>query len=508
MNSVKIVYLPLDERPCNYDFPALLVKDTKITMVRPSLEWMGRKKQPGNTDQLGAWLQEECRDAYGAVVSLDTLLYGGIVPSRLHDLDEAAIRQRMERLREVKRENPDLKLFAMHLIMRCPQYSSSDEEPEYYGVYGREIFRKGYISHRMELGLASEAELEELRAIEAVLPQEVEDDYLGRRLVNLSANQLALRYVEEGIIDFMIVPQDDSAPYGWTAKDQQLLRSEMSHRNTELHALMYPGADEAGCTLTIRMINEMNGDMPLVYPRYAGAGSPFVIPLYEDRPLSESVKYQILAAGGQVASSAQEADIILLVNAPGAEMVESNDQPSTGSSYQVLRNIVELVEYGKFMMKRFGKPVAVADVAYANGGDLQLLKLLRQQGILFDLSGYAGWNTSSNTLGTVIAQMMLYLRYGKTKAHMDFLALRYTEDLGYCTAVRRSLTDNEVQAMGYSYFNIDGERGQIAGLVKERLAQFVRGHVDTDDIRVEIMDVYMPWNRMFETGVTVKAIEK
>lgn len=503
----KIVYLPLDERPCNYEYPSLLIKGTGFRMIRPELEMMGRKKQPGDTERLGSWLTEECKSADGAIVSLDTLLYGGIVPSRLHHLDEEEIMRRMSLLRELKKQKPDLKLYAMHLIMRCPQYSSSDEEPDYYEMYGRELFRKGYITHHLELGLATEAEIEELRQIEKVLPEEVESDYLGRRALNRAANQEVLRYVEEGVIDFLIIPQDDSAPYGWTAKDQQLLREEMMLRNVELSALMYPGADEAGCTLTVRMINEMNGDMPFVYPRFSGTGAPFVIPLYEDRPLFESVKYQILAAGGQVAASAQEADMILLINAPGEEMTESNNQPAPEASYQVQRNTAELVEYANFIMKRYRKPVAVADVAYANGGDLQLLKLLRQKGILFELAGYAGWNTSSNTLGTVIAQMMLFARYGTTREHLDFLALRYVEDCGYCASVRQQLSQNQVKEMGYSYFEIDGTRGHIASLVRENLEQFARDHVDTDRIKVKITDLYMPWNRMFEVGVAVETSE-
>lgn len=504
MKKIKMVYLPLDERPCNYDFPALLVKGTGINMVRPDMAWMGRKKQPGDTERLAGWLEEECRDADGAVVSLDTLLYGGIVPSRLHDLDGEEIERRMERLRRLKEDNPGLKLYGMHLIMRCPRYSSSDEEPDYYGEYGSDIFHKGYFNHRQELGIATDGELKELQRIEERLPAEVEGDYLGRRAVNLAANRLALRYVQEGVIDFLVVPQDDSAPYGWTAKDQQVVRQEMMDRDVELRALMYPGADEAGCTLTVRMINDMHGDRPYVYPRYAGTGSPFVIPLYEDRPLSESVKYQILAAGGQVAASAAEADLILLVNAPGGDMEEASAQPSPEASYQVLRNVAELVEFGSDVMRRFGKPVAVADVAYANGGDLQLLKLLRLKGMVFKLAGYAGWNTSSNTLGTVIAQMMLYARYGRTQEHLDFLAHRYTEDCGYCASVRKSVTEFMLPGMGLSYFEIDGQRGQAAAQIRQELQSFAAAHIDTEDVQVEITDLYMPWSRMFETGLEVK----
>jgi len=502
----KVVYLPLDERPCNFDFPYFLSQSTGVDMVRPDLKLMGFKKKAGDTEGLWAWLEQECADADGAIISLDTLLYGGIVPSRLHSLSADDCRERLSKLRALKERNPKLKLFAMHLIMRCPKYSNADEEPDYYDDYGREIFLKGYIGHRQELGLATESELDELKAIEAKLPAEVIGDYLGRRAVNVEANKASLQFVEEGVIDFLIIPQDDSAPYGWTAKDQQAVRAEIANRNAELSTLMYPGADEVGCTLFVRMINEMNGAMPLVYPRLAGVNSPSIIPSYEDRPLFESLKYQILAAGGQVASSAEEADMILLVNAPGGDMTESNNQHIPSFSYQVLRNTVELVEYGSFAMKRYGKPVAVGDVAYANGGDLQLLKLLRNKGILFDVAGYAGWNTSSNTLGTVIAQMMIYAIYGKTQSHLDFLALRYAEDFGYCATVRRQVAEGPVKEMGLSYFGVDGQRGEISSIVKERLQKFVQDHVDTPNVKVEIEDVYMPWSRMFEAGITAKAV--
>lgn len=88
----------------------------------------------------------------------------------------------------------------------------ADEEPDYYADWGREIFRKGFIEHRQELGIATAEELLELADINERLPMEILDDYLGRRHVNLEANEVALDLVAEGIIDFMIIPQDDSAP--------------------------------------------------------------------------------------------------------------------------------------------------------------------------------------------------------------------------------------------------------------------------------------------------------
>ena len=70
-------------------------------------------------------------------------------------------------------------------------------------------------------------------------------------------NLYSLSYVKEKIIDFLIVPQDDSAPYGYTAKDQIVIRKEINRLNIAFNALMYPDADGVGNTLLARAINHI-----------------------------------------------------------------------------------------------------------------------------------------------------------------------------------------------------------------------------------------------------------
>ncbi|WPP41741.1 DUF4127 family protein [Paenibacillus hunanensis] len=531
-HTAKMIIMPLDERPCNYHFPYRLVRTTDVEPVRPPLEWMGRKKEPADTDRLWTWTDMESQGAAGAVLSLDTLLYGGIVPSRLHELSTATIAGRLSRLRELKANHPELIIYAFQLIMRCPQYSSSDEEPDYYADWGREIFRKGYLEHLSEHQELTAAEQSELDDINSRLPQEVLDDYLGRRAVNREANRLALEYVADGTIDFLIFPQDDSAPYGYTARDQQRVRAGIRERQLGTKVYMYPGADEVGCTLIARMLNTFNGYTPRVYPRFGSVRGPQIVPAYEDRPLLETLKYQIIAAGGMMVSSQQEADVVLLLNTPGERMGEAVNQGTPSPNYDTERGIVELVEYAAYLMRqqraatsiadeteapahsddkgwrssRSHHPVvAVADIAYANGGDLELLDLLRQQGILYELGGYAGWNTSSNTLGTVIAQSMLFAQYGHSQRQMNFLALRYVEDFGYDSIVRKALSNGPIQELGLDKFNLDGPRGHVSVMVKEGLEQFIAQYLTQEGYTIDILDCYMPWNRMFEVGLSVKA---
>ena len=136
---MKIVYIPLDERPCNYAFAQQIAAGTPVQLIVPEKGILGDKKIPAKIKALEQFLQAECAQADACVLSLDMLLYGGIIPSRLHHLGEDELVGRLEMVRELKHKNPALKIFAFALIMRCPGYSSADEEPDYYEICGREI---------------------------------------------------------------------------------------------------------------------------------------------------------------------------------------------------------------------------------------------------------------------------------------------------------------------------------------------------------------------------------
>lgn len=500
----KIVYIPLDERPCNYNFPVFLGKIADdYNIVIPPMEIMGKKKIPANVEAIWEWLEEEIIDADGAILSMDTLVYGGIIPSRLHYLNIEECKNRLLKLKNIKNEN-NIPIYGFNLIMRCPRYSSSDEEPDYYEDWGKEIFRQGFIKNKVELGTASIEEEEELKDILSKLPEEPLNDYIERRNINREVNRLVIDYVDDGILDFLSIPQDDSAPYGLTAIDQQYVRNYIEEKNLDLKIYMYPGADEVGCTLLARIINKLENREPLVYPKYSSVQGPFIIPLYEDRYLHESVKYQILVAGGIMATSASEADIVLLINSPGETMMEASVQKQNIIGYNVYRNLTELVEFGDYVMNKLKKPVVFADIAFANGADLKLIRLLKAKKMLFKLGGYAGWNTSSNTLGTCIAQGMINLIYGNNEKHREFLALRFVEDAGYCGFTRKYICDNYTLKMGYNWFIVDGERGEISKLVRKTLEEYIDKNLNYDEYKIEIEDCYMPWNRMFEVGLNVK----
>ena len=117
----KIVYLPLDERPCNAGYVCALSEgNPSYRLVSPELSELGKKKIPADFDAVRSFLLRECRDADQLVIALDTLLYGGIIPSRLHHTDKSELLERLDLLGEIKRQNPGLYVSAFSLVMRCP----------------------------------------------------------------------------------------------------------------------------------------------------------------------------------------------------------------------------------------------------------------------------------------------------------------------------------------------------------------------------------------------------
>jgi len=503
----KILLIPLDERPCNYNFPEMLVRDTDYELVIPPREILGNKKVAGDIEAIWKWLFDNIKECDNAIISIDTLLYSGIVPSRLHYYKPEQLLERLERVKELKQLNKNLTLYAFNLIMRNPTYSSSEEEPDYYGEWGREIHLYGYINHKKELGIASDEELAELADIEKRLPKEYLDDYLTRRAANIEVNKAVVRLAAEGVFDFVIIPQDDSSPYGLTAKDQQIIREMIDNLNVNLKVYMYPDADAVANALVARTINRLEGRRPLIYVKYASSVGNAVIPTYEDRIVSESIKYQIMAAGGLVASSAEEAQIILMVNVPSGNMQDHLQEPKNGRvlqrtiQYDACRNLIELIEYADYAIQVLHKSVVFGDIAYGNGGDPLLFSLLKQKNLVWKLAGYAGWNTSSNTLGTCIPAGMIYDIYGDTKAHRDFLALRYVEDIGYDAFVRQQIFMTNPSPLGLNFFPVDGPRGKVAKMAQEMLQKFATENLDDSEHTVKITDCYLPWIRLFEAGI-------
>lgn len=500
MKKGKIVMLTLDERPCNFDYPAMMPK-TDYELVLPPKNIMGDWKKPGNVELISEWVMKNAENADALVLSLDTLVYGGIVPSRLHMEKEEDLIKRVDIIKKLREINPEMKLFVFGLIMRCPSYSSDAEEPDYYGECGAEIHLYGKYTHMEKLGIMTDEDVKDFERVKKVVKEEYLDDYLTRRKTNRAVLMHALSYVADDTIDYFIVPQDDASVYGFTSMDQvevrEFLKTNVLHKKTA----MYPSADDIGLTLLARAVAQLSGVRPKVYVHYSSIKGGLTIPLVEDRIVGETVKYHILSVDGIQVYSLPEADILLGVNV-GSDMLGTYDLENV-IAYDIERNLAEFVNFIQYALS-LNKIVAIADIARLNTADKELTAILHKEKMMFDIHAYAGWNTSSNTTGTTLCQAILYMLGKDKKQNDNFLVHRYFEDIGYMGYARKYVTENLLPDMGYDFYGIDAKDGKVAELVKNAICSYMEENYPDVYSRVEEVNIKMPWIRMFETDVKIK----
>lgn len=499
---MKTLLIPLDERPCNYQFPQMIVSSqSKIELCIPPLSILGNKKEPANISMLCQFIKEHIGSCDNIVLSIDMLLYGGLIPSRLHHITKKEALHRLEIIQYIKNTYPQIKIYAFQCIMRAPSYDSDEEEPDYYKDYGYALFRRKYLWDYQKRHGLSILEQEELENIS--IPHEIIDDYESRRAFNTTMNLEVLRYLEEGYIDFLVIPQDDSSPYGYTAISQKCIVAEIRNKRLDQKVMIYPGADEVAMSLLTRAYHEYENIEPKVYPFYASILGPTLIPKYEDRPMFESLKSHIRVCKAKMVLQPQDADLILAINSPGKVMQEAfinNDKKDISyTSYrQLLDFAYEIQDY-----IHLGYRVALCDSAFSNGGEYQLIQYLDDLHVLDSLVSYAGWNTHCNSLGTCLSQALI--SENQNRAHLCY---RLIEDVFYQSLVRKDVVENDLSQLGLSYYQFKDQQVIVENIIKEKLQTYYNSLKISHKYPVNILKINMPWKRMFEIGMEIKVANR
>lgn len=508
----KIIYIPLDERPCNLAYPMRLFKQSEaLEVVYPAKDLLGNKKSSADLEGIRQFILDEAVDADLLIFSTEMVAYGGLLPSRIYKVGEEklTVTEYVDFVKQIKTVNADLTIYVSNLIMRTPRYSSGDEEPDYYEEFGADIFRYGWLSDQESRETLTQEEFTEMETLQKKVPLVYINDYEARRAANLKVNLANIQLVKQGVIDYLIIPQDDSAPYGYTAKDQAVVYPTIKKERLQNRVAVYPGADEAGYTLLARAMQKLKQYQYKIYPFFASDIGKVQIPLYEDRPLIESLKSHILATGALLVDSSEEADIVLAVNTPGRQMIEASQQlAKPNMTYDTCRNLRSFVNSIEHYLKQ-GKVVAVADSAYANGADLELISMLDEQNLITKLAAYRGWNTNCNTLGSVIGTAVIQADLPQA-AKLTEILKALLDDGFYQAIVRGAVTDHWLPERGLNYFDLKNQAAAVATHVEQALVELA-----TDYLRVTLSganqlqpQVKFPWNRMFEIECTFMNLEE
>jgi hypothetical protein len=475
-----IVYVPLDERPLNLGYVEEVAQASSVPLVTPPKDLLPDYKTPASVDALWSWLFNQ--KAAVAVLSADALVYGGLISSRIHEIPSEDLASRVERFREYRKVRPNQIIFVFVTLMRTPDANSAAEEPDYYAMYGKTIFRFSALEDKKStVGLTSEEE-KELRLLKERVPGEVYNDWVNRRQKNLVITKKLIEMAKEGVINYLVLCRDDTSRFSRSRQEYRELQ-EITESLSAYRFISFPGTDEVGLVLAARAALELEGKHPKVYVSYAPGAGPETVPGYEDVLVGENVSAHLGALYCEETKEPGEADLVLILNTPRNGITGEATYQGGNKDPKKVASVVSEVE--KFSSE--GIPVALADIAYSNGADNALIESLVRKGLLFNLRSYAGMNTAGNAIGYALGQGLLLGKAEETEVKR-VLVTRLLDDWGYQANVRQiirsqNLTEEEAKAE---------VRQELTILAQSLDAGAVSVSVDTF------------WNQVFNVGIRVQ----
>ena len=399
---MNIAFIPIDNRPVCYTLPEQICAiDENIKLFMPERKFLGSLTKYADVNEIFSWL-ENLPELDAIVMCLDTVAYGGLISSRRCPDSFEQIKSRVEKLKSIL-EKKNAKIYAFSSIMRISNNNVNEEEKEYWNKWGKKIFDYSYQTHK--LGTES--------CITNIIPSEILDDYLATRKRNFEINKLYLEYQKQGLFDTLVFSKDDCAEYGFNVQEAQILE--------KLGGFVKTGADEIPLTLLARAVVKTAGqDLEAktrrceeaksvseaarqlgseaakikIAPIFLAPDYKDLISNYEDVSIEKSVKGQIELAGCKVCKP-EDADILLYVN---------NFEERQG---EIVMKVPTRPFSGKW--KKPEKPYMIADVRYANGSDNAFVNQLFDVGLDENFLGYSAWNTSANSLGSLICGAIVFL---------------------------------------------------------------------------------------------------
>lgn len=492
-----VLYVPLDNRPVCASYPAQVMQAADCKVIMPPEKFIANNVNNGNPDEIMEWLEHKAPKADAAVISTDSLIYGGLVASRTHNTPAEVLESRITRLQNLQKALP-IKMYAFSTIMRTPRASFGRVEPDYYSEVGPAIFRYSQLLDKADTTRLSLQEQLTRQALERNMHLDDLGDWLERRKKNLDVNLRLVKMASSKKFHYFAIGKDDNAPLSATHMEARIINLETFTMTDDIFQIL-PGVDQLGLLLLTRAYNEAHGQKPLIMPVYSEGAAGNTLPQYSDTRLFESVPQQITAAGAQVTTDPSEADFLLALNTPDNGIM----QDSTADSNQFFaspankRFIEDINDYLKA-----GYKISLADVSYSNGADNGFMNALAQKGDLPLLSAYNGWNTADNAIGFAVAQGIMAEATPADK-NAELLRQRLIDDWYYQSNARRSISNALAK---YNREDLKYQLGKAEKPILERVTlecnTLAKKYPFTAKSKFNLS---FPWQRLFEIDVKMSA---
>ena len=484
----KLVFLPIDSRPCTYDFPQKLLKGGDWTIIVPPLDNMDWFINPSNFSTQKDWLFHECKDSQMLILSVDQLVYGGLLTSRKNKISLDDCLGRLSFLERLKKENPNLKICIFSIIMRTSISSLSEKSQKWWEL----VTEFSYLYYQVKVNPSLELK-QKLKEVQNKIPTYVLDEYLKVRKRNHEINSACINLVYKNVVNELVLLQEDCTKKSIQKVEQKELINQIIKYHVEEKVYLHNGTDEVASELCLRAVAGKN---PIPIQIIWLSDNHNFVARYEDRPFSENLVSHLQLLN---LFEKNEAKDVLIILPPKSEQFDycplyyDKKKDYQNSEYNKMNlNIVNLIKKGKRCY--------ILDLTHANGGDLVFMKQLNEVVPLNNFFGYSAWNTASNSLGCILSQIVAGYK-GFISAGSSFFKERLLDDLIYQGFIRKNF-EKELQKYDENIWNIKN---------MEKAQQILEDCFDSSNFLVEeligekvIFSKRLRWPRTFEIEINVK----
>ena len=410
----KVLYVPLDDRPANLADVITLGRAAGLDVIVPPAEDTANlldthietegdlvvgTSDPvyGKPERIRKFILSQAGRVDGFVLSIDMLVYGGLIGSRqlreeewTESAEARARRHLLDVIRTVKQAHPQKPVFVLDTLMRLATTTFADgltfeayEESRQLMSQPRlpaESFEMILDSYDLRPDGTSFGETEHF---------DKEAYYRTRRHKLRTTRYVLEELAAQGSIDFLAIGVDDAYTEGaqaneiaWVEGRIDACLSGSSGQNPE-RAIILPDADGLGHSLIGRMAARLIGDSSATSyaVRYYGPHGSELINPYEYMSVHDNMLRHIDMIGGRYADSNESPAIeVLAITAADQAALAIDRMEANGEAQQ----LTVLMDFTGF--------VAHPDVTSALLASSWTGRIL----------GYSSWNTAGNTIGMAL----------------------------------------------------------------------------------------------------------
>ncbi len=491
-----ILYVPQDDRPVDYEYTVSTAEAAGYQVLTPPAQYLSGMNFHGSPDKLMAWVNANAGKADAMVLSIDSLVYGGLVDSRKHNLPMETLTARLEKVEALHKSHKNVPIYVFSTVMRSPWAGGKGVEPDYYLTMGSDIYQLASLQAKMDEEGLNPQERNDWFAIMRRVPMEYLQDWYNRRRKNMSINYRLIDDARKGVFTYYSLGHDDNSVSTQSSLESKYL--EMAGTGIPKTVFgSFPGADQLGLLLITRASNDFNNYHPKITVIYPLGGGEKTVPRYDGQAIGKTIASHVEAIGGTMVDN-ERPDLLLAVNTPlTTSTTESANFENFPIMLQSTRDFLTQIEKAV----NLDIPVSIVDMAFSNGSDNTLVYGLYQDKMMYRLAAYNGWNTASNSVGYGIAQGVLS-KYMTADAHRDMLTTQYLDNWAYQANVRdyiyRMQQKLEAGVVTQYYPTLNEE---LQSRTKEQLQRYASTYLGIDP---KTIDVTLPWQRLFEVYVDVK----